>query len=163
VAESAAHQRMKLVVRRELEKEGYCVQAEPLFPPSRRVSWTAYRPDLLGHRNEGGKEEFVIAECETHPSMKRFLAKNFSSVWFQPFLFQTGSIRRVLAIPQGRLGRVDLALRRSWEIWVLGGERPIVRIGLLWRAETQGRETNAESNRTVGGVHNPWTKVPIHG
>lgn len=107
------------------------MQEEPLFPPSPRVSWTAYRPDILGYRGEGGKEEFVIAECETHPNMKRFLAKNFSSMWFQPYLFRTGSIRRILAIPQGSLAAVDLGLRRQWEVWVLGREKPIIRIGLI--------------------------------
>jgi len=137
VAESAIHRRMKSIVRRELEREDYAVQEEPLFPPTRRVSWSAYRPDLLGHRREGGEEEFVIAECETHPSMRRFRAKNFSSVWFQPFLFQTGSIRRILAVPQGRLRAVDLGLRNQWEVWVLGGEMPICKIGRLGQGETQ--------------------------
>lgn len=132
------------------------MREEPLFPPDDRLSWTAYRPDLLGHRREEGKEEFVIAECETHPSMKRFLAKNFSSMWFQPFLFQTGSIRRVLAIPQGKLGAVDLELRSEWEIWVLGRQRPIVKIGRIGGAEAEGQasrkpngEQQAEEIRTV--------------
>jgi hypothetical protein len=155
---------MKLIVRRELEEESYSVQEEPLFPPTRRVSWTSYRPDLLGHRNEGGEEEFVIAECETHPNMRRFRAKNFSSVWFQPYLFQTGSIRRVLAVPQGSLPAVDLGLRDQWEIWVLGRELPMCKIGLLGRTEMQGsgsrqalgaqRGDNACEVRAVLPVHN---------
>jgi hypothetical protein len=135
VAESADHRRMKLIVKRELEQEGYGVLEEPLFPPSRRVSWSAYRPDLLGHRREGGKEELAIVECETHPDMKRFRLKNFASLWFQPFLFEGGSIRRVLAVPRGSLRAVDLRLRKEWEIWVLGGATPIIRIGLLGNRE----------------------------
>ena len=131
MAESALHRRMKLIVRRELERENYAVLEEPLFPPSRRVSWSAYRPDLVGYREEREEEEFAVVECETHPSMKRFRSKNFSSLWFQPFLFQNGSIRRVLAVPQGRLRAVDLELREEWEIWVLGRTAPVCRIHLF--------------------------------
>jgi len=97
----------------------------------------------------------VIAECETHPNMRRFLAKNFSSIWFQPYLFQTGSVRRVLAIPQGSLRAVDLELRREWEIWVLGREKPIVRIGLTGceaREEIRSMTASVPAlGRTVSG------------
>jgi hypothetical protein len=61
--------------------------------------------------------------------MRRFRLKNFSSLRFQPFLFQKGSIRRVLVVPQGRLRAVDLELRDEWEIWVLGRTGPICKIG----------------------------------
>lgn len=131
MAESPIHRRMKAIVKTELERERYVVMEEPSFPPSKRMSWTAYRPDLLGYRREGGSEELVIVECETRPSMKRFAAKNHSSLWFQPFLFQDGVVRRILAVPQGRLRRVDLGLRSHWEVWVVGNERPMCRIGLI--------------------------------
>jgi hypothetical protein len=39
---------MKLVMRRELERENYSVLEEPSIPPSGRVFWPAYRPDLVG-------------------------------------------------------------------------------------------------------------------
>ncbi len=136
MAESLVHRRMKSIVRGELEHENYSVLEEPPFPPNRRISWSAYRPDLLGYRVERGEEELVIVECETHPSMRRFELKNHSSLWFQPFLFQRGSIRRILAVPQGKLGAVDVRLRREWEIWVLGTARPMCRIGPL---EGRGR------------------------
>lgn len=131
VAESLVHRRMKEIVRGELEREDYRVVEEPLSPPSEKVSWSAYRPDLLGYRLGWGEEELVVVECETHPSMRRFELKNHSSLWFQPFLFHRGSIRRILAVPQGKLGAVDVQLRREWEIWVLGSARPMCRIGLL--------------------------------
>jgi hypothetical protein len=120
---------MKLAMRRELERESYSVLEEPSSPPSRKIFWSAYRPDLFGYRNERGEEELVIVECETHPNMRRFRLKNFSSLRFQPFLFQKGSIRRVLAVPQGGLRAVDLGLRDEWEIWVLGRTGPICKIG----------------------------------
>jgi hypothetical protein len=122
---------MKAIVKRELEGQDYFVSEEPPFPPEAKVEWRSYRPDLLGYRIGGGAEELVVVECETHPSKRRFEAKNFSSLRFQPFLFQRGSIRRILAVPQGKLPGVDLRLRREWEIWVLGRSRPIHFIGTL--------------------------------
>jgi hypothetical protein len=111
---------MKSIVRSELENQRYAVIEEPLFPPGDKVTWSAYRPDLLGYRSEDGMEELVLVECETHPNMKRLGAKNFSSVSFQPFLFRQGSVRRILAVPRGRLRSVDMKVRSKWEVWVLG-------------------------------------------
>jgi len=107
---------------------------EPLFPPSRKASWKSYRPDLLGYRSERGMEELVLVECETKPSMTRFHSKNYSSVWFQPYLFSTGSVRRILVVPQGRLRAVDMRLRRNWEIWILGATGPLEKIGTTGEA-----------------------------
>jgi hypothetical protein len=121
VAESDIHKSMKAIVRSELERENYSVVEEPLFPPGEKASWNSYRPDLLGYKSEGRDEELVLVECEAHPNMKRFGAKNHSSVWFQPYLFRRGSVRRILAVPQGKLGAVDLRVREKWEVWVLGG------------------------------------------
>ena len=120
MAESAVHRSMKSIVRNELEHEHYAVVEEPLFPPRKKVTWSAYRPDLMGYRSKGGTEELVLVECETHPNMNRLGAKNFSSVWFQPYLFRRGSVRRILAVPQGRLRSVDMKIRDEWEVWVLG-------------------------------------------
>jgi len=121
VAESQVHRTMKAVVRQELEHERYTVLEEPLFPPDEKITWTSYRPDLLGYRSERGTEELVLVECETHPNMKRLREKNFSSVSFQPYLFKRGSVRRILAVPQGKLRSVDLRIREGWEVWVVGG------------------------------------------
>jgi hypothetical protein len=118
---------MKAVVRKELEHQHYAVVEEPLFPPGRKLSWFSYRPDLLGYRSEGGNEEVVLVECETHPNMRRLRAKNTFSVSFQPYLFGSGSVRRILAVPQGKLGSVDMRIRDKWEIWVVGGSSPMDR------------------------------------
>jgi hypothetical protein len=48
---------MKAVVRGELEKDGFGVVEEPLFPPVEWISWSTYRPDLLGYRAKDTKEE----------------------------------------------------------------------------------------------------------
>lgn len=120
VAESQVHRSMKAIVRSELELEHYAVVEEPLFPPGERVTWSSYRPDLLGYRSDGGAEELVLVECETNPNMRRLGAKNTSSVWFQPYLFRRGSVRRILAVPQGTLRSVDMKIRDRWEVWVVG-------------------------------------------
>ena len=125
MAESQVHRSMKAVVRQELERERYAVVEEPLSPPGEKVSWTSYRPDLLGYKSEDGTEELVLVECETHPNMKRLRDKNISSVTLQPYLFRRGSVRRILAVPQGKLGSVDLRIRESWEVWVVGAVSPI--------------------------------------
>jgi len=122
---------MKKVVREELEKDGFRVVEEPLFPPVDWISWSTYRPDLLGYRAKAMKEEVAIVECETRPSMRRFTSKNFSSLWFQPSLLSDGSMRRILAVPRGRLGAIDLKLRRGWELWVIGSSGPLERIQSL--------------------------------
>ena len=116
---------MKAVVRQELEHERYAVVEEPLFPPKEKVTWSAYRPDLLAYRSESGIEEVVLVECETHPNMRRLGAKNTSTVWFQPYLFRKGSVRRILAVPQGKLRSVDMRIRSQWEIWVVGANAPL--------------------------------------
>lgn len=122
---------MKAIVKCDLEHERYAVVEEPLFPPSGKVSWSSYRPDLLGYRSEGGVEELVLVECETRPNMRRLGAKNCSSVWFQPYLFRRGSVRRILAVPRGKLHSVDLNIRDKWEVWVVGGSSTMEKFPLV--------------------------------
>ena len=131
VAESQVHRSMKAVIRQELERQRYAVVEEPLSPPGEKVTWTSYRPDLLGYRSENGTEEIVLVECETHPNMKRLREKNSSSVSFQPYLFRRGSVRRILAVPQGKLESVDLRIRDRWEVWVVGTVSTIDRYPIL--------------------------------
>ncbi|HUH82952.1 MAG TPA: hypothetical protein VLX33_03610 [Nitrososphaerales archaeon] len=125
MAESQVHRSMKAVVRQELERENYSVVEEPSFPPGEKVTWVSYRPDLLGYRSDSGTEELVLVECETHPDMKRLKEKNISSVTFQPHLFKSGSVRRILAVPRGKLKSVDLRIRDRWEVWVVGAASAI--------------------------------------
>ncbi|HXY56761.1 MAG TPA: hypothetical protein VEH01_04015 [Nitrososphaerales archaeon] len=120
MAESAVHKSMKAIVKRQLEQERYVVVEEPAYPPREKVSWSSYRPDLMGYKSEDGAEQLVLVECETHPNMRRLGTKNFASVWFQPYLFRRGSIRRILAVPQGKLRSVDMGIRAKWEVWVVG-------------------------------------------
>lgn len=134
MGESATHRSMKNAVRVDLERERYHVIEEPLSPPKSKVSWRSYRPDLMGYRLEEGSEELVLVECETRPNMRRFLSKNHASVWFQPNLFREGNVRRILAVPRGKLKRVDMKLRRKWEIWIVGSSGAMEKVGTT-RAE----------------------------
>ncbi len=131
MAESQVHRSMKAVVKQELEQERYAVVEEPLFPPGEKVTWSAYRPDLLGYRSESGAEEIVLVECETHPNMRRLGAKNSFSVSFQPYLFREGSVRRILAVPHGKLTSVDMRIRDRWEVWVVGTTAPMAKFPAL--------------------------------
>jgi hypothetical protein len=131
VAESAVHRSMKAIVKEELEAERFAVVEEPLIPPGDKVTWSSYRPDLLAYRSEDGAEELVIVECETHPNMRRLGSKNFASVWFQPFLFRNGSVKRILAVPQGKLGSVDMKIRNEWDVWVVGANSAMTKYPAL--------------------------------
>jgi hypothetical protein len=134
---------MKLLVREELEKGGFVVLEEPKFPPSTRMYWSSYRPDLVAYRIGETGEELAVVECETHPNMGRFVSKNFGSLWFQPYLFKRAMVRWILAIPQGKLQLVNLELRRQWEIWILGRSGPISRIGTQADGGSRGEPLHA--------------------
>jgi hypothetical protein len=131
VAESELHRSMKRMVRDDLESENYRVVEEPPYPPASWIHWEYYRPDLLGLRSDDRSEQLVIVECETHPSMRKFASKNYGSLWFEPSVVREGSIRRILAVPSGKLSGVDLRLRRRWEIWVMGSKAPMLKIPSL--------------------------------
>jgi hypothetical protein len=145
--ESDLHRSMKGMIRQALEVERYRVMEEPLYPPARWIHWESYRPDLLGLRSDNTSEQLVIVECETHPNMKRLLAKNFASLWFEPSVLRDGSIRRILAIPRGNLSKLDLRLRNRWEVWILGATGPLVKIPTIH--EATGVEASGESTGPI--------------
>ena len=72
-------------------------------------------------------------ECETRPNMRRLEAKNSRSAWFQPRVLGQGSIRRILAVPQGKLKAVDMKVRGAWEVWVVGSSAPLEKYPSLRR------------------------------
>lgn len=119
---------MKRIVREQLEADDYRVVEEPLVPPTGRLYWERYRPDLLGYRCGENQEQVVIAECETHPNTRKLLSKNYMSFWFEPSVLREGSVRRILAVPRGGLSPLDMRLRHQWEIWVLGTTAPVIKI-----------------------------------
>jgi hypothetical protein len=111
---------MKESVWRELVAEGYSVFFEPPYAPSRFLSWTSYRPDLLGIRDSAARQEYAFVECETRPSGRRLASKNFRSVEVQTRLNAEMHVRGILVVPRGRLASVDSSVRLSWETWIYG-------------------------------------------
>ena len=93
---------------------------EPKSPPDADVNWSEYRPDVFGTRLRANCKDHVLVECETEPSMTRFRSKNYVSLTFQTRLFGDDTLRRILVVPHGKLKTVDLKLRSSWEIWIVG-------------------------------------------
>jgi len=111
---------MKRACALELARQGYRVYPEPLWPPCNRLWWASYRPDLLGAKSSSSGREYALVECETNPSTRRLLAKNYRSVELQDQLDAPCSLRRVLAIPRGTFHRLEASVRYSWETWILG-------------------------------------------
>ena len=136
MAESELHRRLKDDASRELQKDGYSVFYEPLFPPLPGVGWVAYRPDLFGQRESSDGEEFVIVECETRPSMRKLLAKNSRRIWMQTHISHSDRLRRILVIPPRSLGKIDPSARKRWEIWIVAEE--IFRIPRVGGGEEDG-------------------------
>ena len=118
---------MKSSVAEELEKENYLVFEEPLFPPNREVSWHTYRPDLFGVRSSSECKEYAFVECETRPNINRLLRKRYDTICVQTDLQRRSSVRRILAIPRGKLTAMDLIIRHEWEVWIVG-ERVFTKI-----------------------------------
>lgn len=131
MTESAVHRSMKAIVKGELEMDRFVVLEEPQLPPGHRMFWSAYRPDLIAYRPERGEEEVVLVECETRPNMRRLEAKNLSSVWFQPSIYEEGVVTKILAVPRGKLGSVDMDIRRGWQVWVLGSSSCMAKLSIL--------------------------------
>ncbi len=127
VSESGLHLMMKSSAAEELEKENYLVFEEPLFPPGREVRWHSYRPDLFGVRASIESKEYAFVECETRPNIHRLLRKRYDTICIQTDLQRRSSVRRILAIPRGKLTAMDLSVRHDWEVWIVG-ERVFTKI-----------------------------------
>lgn len=120
-SESEFHLRMKLAASSRLSEEGFVTFLEPPFSPEGLLSWSRYRPDVLGMKRSGNGLSCCFVECETNPSPLRLGRKRVSSVNFQSQLFEYSNIGFVLMIPEGQLRRVsDPSIRRSWNIWTYG-------------------------------------------
>ncbi|MBI2185459.1 MAG: hypothetical protein HYU39_10950 [Thaumarchaeota archaeon] len=119
MSESPIHKAPKETVARDLNNEGYRVFFEPLYSPLENIDWRRYHPDLLAVRKRPEGEDIVVVECETKPNIRRLESKNLASLRIQSKLFHQAHLRRILVIPAGRLGSLDLKVRREWEIWIV--------------------------------------------
>jgi hypothetical protein len=126
--ENYFHQLMKDMVSTKLASEGYELHMEPSDPPIEGLTWESYRPDILGVMSSNIGLKIVLAECETNPCSSRLKTKDskVGRIAFQRCLNQRNEFRLVLAIPFGKLSRVNhRQIRRRWEIWLINQEGQI--------------------------------------
>jgi hypothetical protein len=127
--ESDFHKLMKDSVASELSYEGYQLHVEPLNPPLDRLTWSYYRPDILGLKDGESKMRVVFAECETNPCISRIKGKNtqVKRIVLQTFLDENHELRLILAIPCRMFSRVNISqVRRLWEIWIINQKGRII-------------------------------------
>jgi hypothetical protein len=121
--ESELHGLLKQAARCELEKEGYDLYLEPSESPVNVLSWTHYRPDVLGLTCQETEFELAIIECETNPTVRRLIEKRLKirrQICFQKRLDQKNLFRLLLVIPPGTLRKVNTcSVRKLWEIWIV--------------------------------------------
>ncbi len=121
---------MKAMAFQQLSREGYDLVFEPVFPRSWALQWSGYRPDLFGVRTAGRSREYVVVECETHPNTRRICEKEFFRLELQTTLDGTDRLRRILIVPRGSLGSMDMKMRIACEIWLADVDGPAQRGGL---------------------------------
>jgi hypothetical protein len=128
--ESRQHELLKEAALTELEKEGYYLYVEPSDPPSWRLDWSLYRPDIAGTFTNEAEFWFVLVECETNPNIKRIrrkVSKIKGRLTFQNRLNETYLFRLLLVIPAGMLNRVNCSdVRLRWEIWIVNYRGEII-------------------------------------
>ncbi|UCE10720.1 MAG: hypothetical protein JSW61_01955 [Candidatus Thorarchaeota archaeon] len=120
---------MKSTVSHELAEEGYIIHLEPWNPPLERLTWSCYRPDILGVKDREFRLKVALAECETNPSISRIRNKNTQvrRIVLQALLGETCELRLILAIPCGMLSRANhTPIRRLWEIWAINKNGRII-------------------------------------
>jgi hypothetical protein len=115
---------------KELLAEGYILYAEPLGSPVKRISWSAYRPDLLGLQVTHNTFKLVFVECETVPTKTRVNQKTErikASFRFQKRLHESHHLRSLLIIPPLTFNKINCkTIRRFWEIWIINQKGTII-------------------------------------
>lgn len=128
--ESRLHELLKEAALTELEKEGYYLYVEPSDPPSWRINWSLYRPDVAGTLTNEAEFRFVLVECETNPNIRRIkrkISKIRKSLTVQNRLNEKYLFRLLLVIPAGMLNRVNYSdIRLRWEIWIVNYRGEII-------------------------------------
>lgn len=121
--ETRLHNLLKGVVLNELEREGYDIYVEPPEPPTSRLNWRFYRPDILGILSSRTEFRLILVECETNPRIRKVKLKELKIkrfLTFQKKLNEVCNIRLLLVIPSGKLRAInDSAIRKHWDIWIV--------------------------------------------
>jgi hypothetical protein len=130
ILEGQLHLIFKQSVMNELLDEGYLLYAEPLGSPVNRISWSAYRPDILGLQVTHNTFKLVFVECETAPTKTRVNHKTErirTSFHFQKRLYESHQLRSLLIIPPLTLNKINCKTIRSfWEIWIINHKGTII-------------------------------------
>jgi len=128
--ESDLHGLLQETVLEELGREGYEIYVEPPNPPLGRLTWSSYRPDILGVIREEIGLSVVLAECETNPDVRRVKTKTSKigrTFKMQKRLNEKHLIRLLLVIPAGALHKVNhRPIRSFWEIWIVNKKGEII-------------------------------------
>jgi hypothetical protein len=115
---------------RELLAEGYILYAEPLASPVKRISWTAYRPDIFGLQITHNSFKLVFVECETAPTQTKISKKTEqvkTAFRFQKRLNEIHHLRSLLVIPPLTFNKINsTTIRRFWEIWIMNHHGMII-------------------------------------
>ena len=153
MGESDLHRIMKAAAALELSSQGYSICLEPLWPPH-GISWESYRPDVFGIRRTASRQDFALVECETRPSTRKLLHKNYGTIELQDRLDLDSTLRRVIVIPRGTLDRLATSIRFSWETWIFGGS--FLKLPL---AASQGR-SHPNRNDVIACPETTYTREP---
>ncbi len=128
--ESRLHLIFKQRVMKELLAEGYSLYAEPVEPPVKRLSWSAYRPDVLGIQMSDNTFKLVLVECETAPTKIRVSKKTKrikESLRLQKCLNESHYLRSLLVIPPLTFKKINCkTIRNFWEVWIINRRGTII-------------------------------------
>jgi hypothetical protein len=119
--ESGLHSALKEAAYERLRKEGFRTYVEPSRPPCPEVGWRSRRPDIFATRLGKGLKEFVLIECEAHPSSSSLREKSIKlllHLWLQTDLTTSVSLNYVLVLPKGT-AHSALGFRELWDLWVV--------------------------------------------
>jgi hypothetical protein len=121
--ETRLHNLLKGVVLNELEREGYDLYIEPPKPPTPRLKWNSYRPDILGILSSKTEFRLILVECEVNPRKRSVKLKELkirSFLTLQKKLNEVCNTRLLLVIPSGKLRAINAsAIRKLWNIWII--------------------------------------------
>jgi hypothetical protein len=115
---------------KELLAEGYNLYAEPLASPVKRLSWSAYRPDIFGLQTTSNAFKLVFVECETAPTQTKISKKTEqvkTACRFQKRLNECHHLQSLLIIPPLTFSKINSTIiRRFWEIWIINHQGIII-------------------------------------
>lgn len=147
--ESGLHGALKEAAYGRLRDGGFRIYFEPSQSPCPEVGWSSFRPDLFAVRLSRELKEFVLVECETHPSSSSLREKSIKlllHLWLQTDLATPIAFDYVIAMPKGSAHHA-FGFRELWDLWIVDVKRKSV----------------VESIPRIGAPRNSWfPKDPVY-